>query len=282
MKKIYTIITVLALCMITYSVSAQSVNVNSVHKYEISKANAGTSKYMWVVEKSTDNAAWNTAVLDTDYKVFTSYTNVTPVTIGVFTPGQCEIYIKWLKKSEANLFFRVRVIEADASSDCYDTSVKEKVESITVDENNFKVTLAYAGKVLSTGGTNCAVDGDNTLNFTVTKTGGTFGTTKDVNDQWNFQYEVSIDGGAWTTGTVDMVDGVVEGNNVKLVPVSSTNDVHTLALVYTIPKGNGDYSIKVRIKDARDGYGTIASAGLGVEVETLVHMIPASTEITSD
>jgi len=220
--------------------------------------------------------------LGTDYEVWTSYTDPTSVVIGDFVAGQFEIYVKWLKKSEANLFYRVRVIEADASAGCYDVSINEKIQPITVAENNFTVTLAYKDKVGGTGGTDCAVDGNNTINFTVTKSGGAFGSTADVNDKWNFQYEVNVNGTGWVKGTVDMIDGVVDGNNVKLVPVGKATDTHTLALEYSIPTGSDDYVVEVRVIDARDGYGTVAITGLNVVAKATIHKVPTTGSFVTD
>jgi len=283
MKKILSTLMVLTFALIAFNANAQNVNVNSVHRYEISKDNSATSTYKWVVEKSTDGVDWtNPAVLGTDYEVWTSYTDPTSVVIGDFVAGQFEVYVKWLKESEANLFYRVRVIEADASAGCYDVAINEKIQPITVAENNFTVTLAYKDKVGGAGGTDCAVDGNNTINFTVTKSGGAFGSTVDVNDKWNFQYEVNVNGTGWVKGTVDMIDGVVEGNNVKLVPVEKGTDTHTLALVYSIPTGSDDYVVEVRVIDARDGYGAIATTGLNVPATATIHKVPTTGSFVTD
>jgi len=272
MKTTKKILIVLALAFIGFGANAQQdVKQYSVRKYTSNGPNAATNDFKWVIEKG------GIAADPADYEVWESYTKKGSVTIGDWNRGQSEIYIKW-KTLGAD--YAVRVIERNGATLCTDSD-NDKTQLVAVTANTFTVDVAWDGKT-TPAGVSCANSGVNDIVFTITRTDGSFGTTVDVNDHWNFQYEYSIDGGAtWKPATVAVEDIEVEGVTVKGFSVLKAETTKKITIKETIPTGNSDFICTIRIKDARDGYGALATALPKTAVAT-IHQLPTTSVIGVD
>ncbi len=262
MKRLYKILFVFAMTLISYGAFAQTqtVKVGSVRKYILSELNKDKSSYEWHVEKF-NGTDWNDAVLGTDYELWKDYFIKDGATaIGSFVDGQYQIFVKW-KLAGTN--YRVRVTERDAITHCFDSNnVKEQL--VEVVENDFTVTVSWDGKTTSAG-ESCANDGTNIITYTIGKVLGKAG------DVWKFKYEVR-DGEPGDVDTKAWVEGSTDVNGEGFVDVDASKTEYKLNLSYTIPKGSGDYKIQIRISEARDGYNTLAKDS--PQTEATIHKIP--------
>lgn len=296
MKKIYTILTVLALSMITYSVSAQ-VNVGSVHRYKAKpgadiaaeKAAANDSDFEWKILIGT-----TPAVAGTDYEIWASYTdkvNSDAAEVG-YVIGASDvakyvskgyiIYIKWLK---ALPNVSVQFQERNTGSECTDEDVNIKTLAVVVEDLKFDVTIDWADTKNNKDLTAlCAqatlTDLNNTVSFTVKELENSKGDLA----PWNFTYDVYTQETAKGVVIDDSKWVKVDALSNKKESLTEKKDV-TITVTQPVNTGTGSLNIKVVITDARDGYNTLAKtlvAGTELSATAVINMIPTSNAIITD
>lgn len=288
MKKATQILALFALLLLGLGANAQqTVTEFSVHKYKATEANKDASSFAWYVLKPDGSAA----VQGTDYQVWLSRTNQNAVVgddakyvavgtdIGDFHASKYILYIKWLVVADG---YKVRFQEK-SSDGCFDAADNEKDLVVNVKANTFSVSAVWDQKPVA-GSVVCASHGDNSISFTVTKTDGMFNNAP--NDKWHFEYEMSVDGGAYQVVTNETGKVTVDGVELDMVSVDKGTNTKQLTFTYNTVStigvaGNETFIVKFRIKDARDGYMAQAS-GLNAEVIATIHRLPTSTEISAD
>lgn len=252
MKNLVKLFTVIALLAVGLSASAQGGNgstealakevaLNSVRSFTVDLH--ATSNYAWTIE----NASGGTVV-----------TSTTDLTAG--DSNKNVFFVKWI--AEGN--YKVTLVESTKTTNCSDVKVNKKEFYIKVVANDFSVTPSwFEGKVVQSDNT-CAVNGDNTLKFKVTKSGGKTGA-------WNFKYKISKS---------------YDSNNYSEIVAETTVNYTSVgdeivSVTTPINLGYAQCQIKFEVIDARDGYNTPANV-LPVEIIAVVNQIPVTGDIVID
>lgn len=260
MNRLVKLLLVIALTTSSYGAFAQEIQSlqtvikESVHRYSVTEHTG--NRYSWVVKKETTPGTWIDASVG-DYSFVTSYTDPGVVTNVVDVIDLTEVFILWKEEGKYRVILREQNHIGDG--DCFDAVENEKIQPVTVNANDFEVTIAAPVKT-------CAITGDNTVNFTVTKTKG-----KAAN--WKFKYQVSADGAAYGAET-----------EYEVVYASDANE-YTLPIVFDVPEGDDICNIKVKLLSATDGYNTPASnvsSSSPIEVTAELSRLAATSAITTD
>ena len=229
---------------------------NSVRRYAVGNADKVTSNYFWQVllENGTE------ATADIHYKAYSDLAKTKAITLGETAPNRFEIYIEWL--GDVDTKYTVKVIEKDANTDCYDVSINEFNQAIKIIQNNFEIAVAWSkadGSTTDLGAANrnCAIDGDNTVAFKVTRTGGKPLST------WKFKYQYKLDTGDWSAVSADIE---VTGNGTDTNDEIVVTIDNTMGLTKDKLIGEGIFNVYFRVVYAHDFYNTPASNVLETEI----------------
>lgn len=258
MKNIFKILLVLMLASVSTGVLAQQeVLKSSVRKYSVGTADKATSNYFWQVFLSDGSTEATPGV---HYNAYSDLAKTTPITLGETEENRYIIYIEWLGDAETN--YVVKVIEKDASTDCYDASINEFTHGVKIIANDFSVSVAWSkddGSTTDLGAANrnCAIDGANTVAFKVTRAGGKPFST------WKFKYQYKLDSGDWSdvSTEVEVVGNGTDANNETVVTIDNTMGLTKDKLI-----GDGVFNVYFRVVYAHDFYNTPANNVLETEV----------------
>lgn len=291
------ILIILALTIIGLGVNAQQQDVTngSVHKYKATEANRDASSFAWYIYKAGTTTP---AVENVDYEIWSSGDDkivetvgevgyvVKTADIGSFVAQKYILYIKWLNTADN---YTVR-FEEKSEKGCFDDTDNRRDLTVNVKDNKFNVTTAWDQKPVSEDAI-CAVHGDNTISFTVTKEHGVF-RADPTDDYWYFEYQMSVNGAVYAVADADAVDVKVDGVVKKMVKVAKGVNSKVLTFTYSDIKtlteatdaGEAvDYLVKLKITDARDGYMAKDTDLTDTEVTATLHRNPTTiNEIVID
>jgi len=257
MKNLVKFFMVIALSAIFTGASAQS----SSTPYVVHK---GSTRVFSITEHTDSKYAWTVE--------FVSSTEVsTEESVPSYTPDNTKgsLSVVWNGKGK----YKITVVES-SKVDCSDASVNTKEYWVNVIESDFEVSVVWVKSAIQCAIANSAADLDNDIAFTVSRTGGVFSATK---TEWTFEYEyqVSEDGG--TSWTVLSSGDAVGDLSVGKDNTSTLTFTKSIALDSGV---NGDYLLKVRIKNAKDGYGSVAPTS--TFATATYHRLPTTSDISID
>ena len=266
MNRLVKLLLVFALTTISYGAFSQveqklqTVIQKSVHRYNVTLHSG--NMYTWVIKKETTPGIWvEIDATSGSFSFVKDYTDPSLVVDVTDVADLNEVFILWNEGGNYKVILR-EINHTGDGSNCYDAVENEKIQPVTVNANDFEVTITAQA-------TTCASTEENTIEFTVTKTNG-----KAAN--WKFKYQVSFDGAVYGPEQEYEVEYGTDAN------------VYVLPLTKDIPEAangdNLDYLIKVKLISATDGYNTPANnlETEAIEVTATVHKLAKTSEIFTD
>jgi len=311
MKKIYTIITLLALVFTGLNVNAQivskvshTVNKSTTHEYKIGDGVdvdvATGNKFVWVVTKSDGNPA-----LGTDgqpcFEIYADRAGTLSLDIAsVFNKKM--IYVRWLANADEGETYIVKNTEKANGTDCSDDAINTKEVEVSIIENDFEISATKWDKAGSTTKTNndCAIATENAVAFLVARNGGD-------SRAWTFEYEYKLTNNGtivtdWSKGDVSTISWLESSNPIKDVndiDIDSDKDEAVGKILISSAvfadfkdidlRGDGNYKVEIRIVKATDFDMAPARNILDAsnppaecKAEIIINKIPESQEIHVD
>lgn len=295
MKKILTLIAIISIVFLGFSVkgqSTQSVTKGSIHKYESNVDITAGHTVQWIIENAAEG---------TDFSIYANQAGTGPALsyndLNQTTNSVKVIYIRWNTNASAtSATVKTRVFN---TANCSDETLNVKSIAVTIETNEFNVNMvptlnnhATTSAIIGSDDPgNCADYNDSgvterdkfnqIIEFTLTASNGKFGTS---NTNWTavIRYKIG-DAGTWVTTQATSLTSPESDPTLNGSAVQGSTIAFTFNRV--VLPGTSPYKITVEIVSAKDGYGTeMLAAGASFVHENVVTInpLPIQTQLTTD
>lgn len=267
MKNSIKIFLVIAIMAIGFGAKAQGTGTSA----DPFKVKLNSTRVFSIVGDAASTYAWTVKTSD-----------VTTAEFEMLNQATSSLTVKWLAVGT----YKITARETSANG-CTDDGANLKEFYVEVEANTFAVAVKWNENALDPNdtkapkltATDCAIvtvvggvlNFDNVISFEVSQTGGQFSV---ASNNWSFdcEYQISENGIDWSApSSADIIGNKLVSNG----SVSTLTITKAIALKTTT---NGDFLLKIKIKDAIDGYFTPSTTT--PEVTATYRRLEATGEIT--